>query len=107
KVSDVAIGTDRILCENAAEWLPIVRPAFTGLQCGMAIGLARRSLEEARNNVGSGRSVLADPISDANQRLGEAEARLFEGLRSRRYEVNAVSLFKLRILLAEIVTEAV
>lgn len=107
KVSSVRIGADRILCDNAAEWLPVVRPAFTGLQCGMAIGLARRSLDETGKSIGAGRSVLAAPLLDARQRLDGAEARLYEGLRSRRFEAEAVPLFRLRILLAEIVSEAV
>lgn len=107
KLSNVRIGPDRILCENAAEWLPRVRPAFTGLQCGMSIGLARRSLEEAGKSIGSGRSVLAEPLLDAARRLDRAEARLFEGLRSRRFETDAVTLFQLRIVFAEIVADAV
>lgn len=107
KVSNVRIGADRVLSDNAAEWLPLVRPAFTGLQCGMSIGLARRSLEEAGKSIGSGRSVLAEPLIDAGQRLDRAEARLFEGLRSREFETNAVMLFRLRIIFAEIVAEAV
>lgn len=107
KVSNVRIRADRILCDNAAEWLPLVRPAFTGLQCGMSIGLARRSLEEARKSIGSGRSVLAEPLHDAGRRLNWAEASLFEGLRSRKFEADAVALFQLRIIFAEIVAEAV
>lgn len=107
KVSNVGIGAERILSDNAAEWLPLVRPAFTGLQCGMSIGLARRSLEEAGKSIGSGRSVLAEPLIDAGQRLDRAEARLVEGLRSREFEADAVMLFQLRIIFAEIVAEAV
>jgi alkylation response protein AidB-like acyl-CoA dehydrogenase len=44
KLDNVRIGADRILHYNASEWLPKVRPAFLGLQCAMAIGLARRSI---------------------------------------------------------------
>lgn len=107
KIAGLRIGADRVLCDNAAEWLPVVRPAFTGLQCGMSIGLARRALAEAGNSIGSGRNVLAEPLLDANTRLDRAESRLFAGLRSRKFEADAVSLFELRIVLAEIVAEAV
>ena len=107
RLSAVHVGADRILSDNAAEWLPAVRPAFAGLQCGMAIGLARRALEETGKSIGAGRNVLAAPLLDARRRLGEAEARLYEGLRSRGFEADAVPLFRLRILLAEIVSEAV
>jgi alkylation response protein AidB-like acyl-CoA dehydrogenase len=107
RVSDVRISAERILCDNAAEWLPLVRPAFTGLQCGMSIGLARRSLDETGKNIGTGRNVLAEPLIDTGRRLDRAEARLFDGLRSREFEVDAVTLFQLRIILAEIMAEAV
>ncbi|WP_420963528.1 acyl-CoA dehydrogenase family protein [Brucella sp. IR073] len=106
-LTGVRVGRNRILAENAAEWLPQVRPAFVGLQCGMSIGLARRSLAEAANVAGSGRGVLGEPITDLRRRLERAQARLVSGLRSREFEADAPSLFELRIRLAEIVAEAV
>lgn len=106
-VESVRVGHDRILADNAAEWLPRVRPAFVGLQCGMSIGLARRSLAEAGRAAGSGRGVLGDPLVDLQRRLDRAEARLAAGLRTRAFEADAPSLFELRIRLAEIVAEAV
>ncbi len=106
-LSDVRIGSDRILAERASEWLPRVRPGFAGLQCGMSIGLARRSIAEASQGAGSGRGVLAQPIGDVRSRLDRAENRLHAGLRSREFEANAIPLFELRIELAEIVEEAV
>ena len=36
----VYLGRDWLLHEDARQFLPAVRPAFLGLQCGMAIGLA-------------------------------------------------------------------
>ena len=46
-------------------WLPMVRPAFLGLQCGMSIGLARRTLVEARRCLGTGRDALTEPVAQA------------------------------------------
>jgi hypothetical protein len=106
-LTNVALPPYRILHHDARTWLPIVRPAFTGLQCGMSIGLARRSLEEAQKAGGHGRSVLSESISDLNQQLNRAESGLFDGVRSRMFESDAVSLFELRIALAEIVSAAV
>lgn len=103
----VRLGNDRILTDNAAEWLPRVRPAFVGLQCGMSIGLARRSLSEACQAAGSGCRVLSEPIAELKQRLDCTQMRLVAGLRSREFETDAPSLFELRITLVEIVTEAV
>lgn len=106
-LSEVRIGHDRIIADNAQEWLPRVRPAFVGLQCGMSIGLARRALLEATRAAGSGRGVLGDPILDLKGRLGRTQARLVAGLCSNEFETDAPSLFELRIRLAEIVAEAV
>jgi alkylation response protein AidB-like acyl-CoA dehydrogenase len=106
-LSEVVIRADRIVCDNASEWLPRVRPAFVALQCGMSIGLARRSLAEAGVAAGPGRGVLAAPLAELQRRLDHAEARLFEGLRDRRFEAKAPALFELRIEFAEIVAAAV
>ena len=105
-LADVQIKAERILHSNAQEWLPRVRPAFTGLQCGMSIGLARRALAEARNASVTGRAVLAEPLLETEQKLDHAENCLFAGLRSRTFEADAVPLFELRIALAEIVSVA-
>lgn len=106
-LANVRVGKDRILAENAADWIPRVRPAFVGLQCGMSIGLARRTLAEAEKAAGTGRGVLNEPIFELQQHLNHIQARLVMGLRSREFEIDAASLFKLRIHLAGIVADAV
>ena len=107
KLTNLRIGRDRVIADNAAAWLPRVRPAFAGLQCGMSIGLARKALAEASAAAGgSGRGVLGEPIAEARRRLDRAQTRLFAGLRARDFEADAGPLFELRIELAEIVAEA-
>ena len=105
-LANVPIDIGRILHADAQAWLPQVRPAFTGLQCGMSIGLARRALAEARKASGSGRGVLAAPLLEIARQLDQAENSLFAGLRTRRFEADAVPLFELRIALSEIVAAA-
>jgi alkylation response protein AidB-like acyl-CoA dehydrogenase len=107
KLSEVNLDSRRVIADNAAEWLPRVRPAFVGLQCGMSIGLARRCLREASEALGAGRGILAQPITFANQRLARAENLLFDGLKTREFENNVAGLFEIRIELASIVAEAV
>lgn len=106
-LSEVVMDHDRVVCENATEWLPRVRPAFVALQCGMSIGLARRSLAEAAAAAGSGCAILAAPLAELAHRLDLAESRLFEGLHDRRFETKAPALFELRIEFADIVAAAV
>lgn len=106
-VRNVEIGPDRILHVNASEWLPRVRPAFLGLQCGMSIGLARRAIRETDAKLSGGRDVLSTPCRDLTISLHEQEALLRDGLHTGRFVEQAAALFRIRIALAEIAAEAV
>lgn len=106
-LANAVVAPDRILHGHAREWLPKVRPAFLGLQCGLSIGLARRALGEARVAAGAGRGVLGDPLIALARRLDQAESHLFAGLRSGEFEAKAAPLFDIRIDLADIASEAV
>ncbi len=106
KFAGLRIDAGRIIAHDAPSWLPRVRPAFIGLQCGLSIGLARRALAEAAQAGGAGRGVLAAPVAEARRRLDQAENRLVAGLRSREFEAKAPALFRLRIEFAEIAAEA-
>ncbi|GEO17477.1 acyl-CoA dehydrogenase family protein [Microvirga aerophila] len=106
-ISRASIGPDRLIHPDAHKWLPEVRPAFLGLQCGMSIGLARRSLDEARASVGAGRSVLKEPIATLARLLADQEQQLSRGIRAASFQRNAAPLFQIRIALAEIAAQAV
>ncbi|WP_407175053.1 acyl-CoA dehydrogenase family protein [Bradyrhizobium sp. STM 3562] len=106
KIGRAVIGEDRIIHANASEWLLQVRPAFLGLQCGMSIGLARRSLSEAQRQIGSGRGVLMAPIERLAAELHDLEARLLSQVNGPLFVDQPILLFRLRIRLAKIVSEA-
>ncbi|QLH70490.1 acyl-CoA/acyl-ACP dehydrogenase [Rhodopseudomonas palustris] len=106
-LDDVVISPDRIIHPDAWAWLPTVRPAFLGLQCGMSIGLARRSITEASRGLEAGRDILAEPLKLLAKDLARNKAQLFEGLLDGRFEARPAALFRLRIRLAEIALEAV
>lgn len=106
-VGGVKVSDARILHPDARAWLPKVRPAFLGLQCGMSIGLARRALAETRSRLRNGRDVLADAVGAAQVELADLHARLVRGLAGNEFEGDASLLFRLRIRLAELVAEAV
>ncbi|HEY2051813.1 MAG TPA: acyl-CoA dehydrogenase family protein [Caulobacteraceae bacterium] len=106
-VSNTRVCAERIIHPDASTWLPAVRPAFLGLQCGLSIGLARRALRESRASLGSGRATLAEPIAALAVALGEQETRLREGLRVGVFQGDTAALFRIRIILANIVAEAV
>ncbi|ABI63200.1 acyl-CoA dehydrogenase family protein [Granulibacter bethesdensis] len=101
------IDADQIIHPDASVWLPQVRPAFLGLQCGLSIGLARRSLAEALRHEGAARDVLHEPLDTLTARLRDEERALYAGLRTERFLAVPEALFEIRIRLAAIVAEAV
>ena len=108
-LSGVQVGAERIIHPDAGAWLPMVRPAFLGLQCGMSIGLARRALAEARKCLGAGRDrdALVEPLSELGARLAEQEGALLDGLRTGAFESWPADLFRIRIALANVLGQAV
>jgi alkylation response protein AidB-like acyl-CoA dehydrogenase len=107
KVEGVRVGRARILHGEAHVWLPQVRPAFLGLQCGMSIGLAARALDETRAKLKGGRDILAEPLQEVATELDQLQAKLHGGLRGTLYETEPSHLFRLRIRLADVVSKAV
>jgi alkylation response protein AidB-like acyl-CoA dehydrogenase len=107
RLTDVPVGDEHLLHAKVPDYLPGLRPVFVGLQCGLAIGLARRCLDEARE-VGQGktaRGVLAGPIEALSQRLGDLSAQLADGVRDGSLARQPRALFALRIGLAEVAVE--
>ncbi len=103
----VELARDWLLHENAREFLPKVRPAFLALQCGMAIGLARRALEEVHQHLNGRASFLEEARQVLQERLENTVGELKQGLRDGRFQSQPAALFKLRITLAESAADAV
>jgi alkylation response protein AidB-like acyl-CoA dehydrogenase len=103
---DLRLTDDDLIAADARTWLPAVRPAFLGLQCGLSIGLARACLDAARQHGVHAKAVLGEPIEAADRALTETEATLLAGLDDGRFRAAPASLFELRIRLAGIVLEA-
>jgi alkylation response protein AidB-like acyl-CoA dehydrogenase len=106
-INGVEIGAERIIYQDAAAALPVVRPAFFGLQCGMSIGLTRRALAEARTVLGAGRDALSEPLAALVAKLAEQERRLLDGLRTGAFASDPAALFHLRIELADSLAQAI
>ncbi|MFG1275451.1 acyl-CoA dehydrogenase [Xanthobacter flavus] len=106
-LTGVRIDPDRVIAADAHAWLPKVRPAFLSFQCGMSIGLARRSITAAREATGAGRHILAEPLATLAAALRVQERALAEGLETGTFETQPAALFRIRIALAEIVAEAI
>jgi alkylation response protein AidB-like acyl-CoA dehydrogenase len=107
RLEQVAAGADNIISAAAPEWLPRVRPAFLGMQCGMSIGLTQASLESAARVAGNARGgQVVDSIAAAQHTLAELTRQLLEGVADGRFVAAAPALFRLRIALAELVQQA-
>ena len=99
---DVPLDRAWVIDDDALRFLPRVRPAFLGLQCGLSIGLARRSLQEARQ----AESALAPEIAELEHRLAVATHRVLDGVISNAFRAHAAPLFEARIELADVAAAA-
>ncbi|WP_341668289.1 acyl-CoA dehydrogenase family protein [Alcaligenes sp. SDU_A2] len=103
--ADVRVGQERLLHADAAQFVAAVRPRFLALQCGMTIGLARRSLH----------LVLQAPRRQwvqeqpARQLLARVEqlTRTLIGAACQPGTVPPPDLFRLRIELSALAAQAV
>lgn len=100
---DVQLDRAWVIDDDALRFLPRVRPAFLGLQCGLSIGLARRSLHEARHAEGA----LGQEIAALEHRLAAVTQRVLDGVASNVFRANAAPLFEARIELADVAAAAI
>lgn len=106
KLTQVAISSMDIISDNAPAWLPQVRPAFLGMQCGLSIGLARASLAKAAAISAGSRNQLAPRVAALQATLEQAVDTLLAGVHGGRFQSQAPAMFRLRIQLAELVQQA-
>lgn len=107
ELKNVQLSTDWLLHDDARQFLPAVRPAFLGLQCGMSIGLARRAFKEVDNHLQGSRSVLRGELEEHRLHLQNSVDELKRGLLDGRFLTQPAALFRLRIALAESAATAV
>ncbi|MET0982496.1 MAG: acyl-CoA dehydrogenase family protein [Telluria sp.] len=107
KLVDVRIADADVIHADAPAWLPTVRPAFLGMQCGLSIGLARASLRAAHALSTSMRGPLLARVETLQAELESVTDELKAGVIDGRFETAAAPMFQLRIALAGIVQQAV
>ncbi|AJP59618.2 acyl-CoA dehydrogenase [Pandoraea vervacti] len=106
QMADTLLTDDDRVTDDAPTWLVRVRPAFLGLQCGMSLGLARRSLAGTRDGGPGARAAVADEVAALSEQLDTLTTRLKAGVSQGEFVDAPASLFKLRIALAELVHDA-
>ena len=95
-----------VIHADARSFLPQVRPAFLGMQCGMSIGLARASLGAARDSGSAVRASIEPRIQALEAAMAKTVTQLHDGLDNGRFATQAAALFLIRIHLASMVRQA-
>jgi alkylation response protein AidB-like acyl-CoA dehydrogenase len=106
RFQDAASGSAWLLHDDAHVYLPRVRPAFLGMQCGLSIGLARASLQAASAREDAARSILGNEIGALRASLTRATDALLAGVDGGAFLGAPRKLFALRIELVDIATQA-
>ncbi|MGF6723191.1 alkylation response protein AidB-like acyl-CoA dehydrogenase [Paraburkholderia sp. GAS41] len=95
------------ITDDARGFLLRVRPAFLGLQCGMSIGLARRSLAAVDGASAASRAAVEEDAADLLNALAVLSQRLFDGVQRGTFLATPAALFEVRIALAALADAAV
>ncbi|AHN74053.1 acyl-CoA dehydrogenase family protein [Pandoraea pnomenusa] len=106
QMTDTPLTDDDRVTDNAPAWLVRVRPAFLGLQCGMSLGLARRSLAGTYDGGPGARAAVAEEAAALTEQLDTLAARLKSGVAQGEFVQAPAHLFELRIALAGVVHDA-
>ncbi|MGX3066700.1 acyl-CoA dehydrogenase family protein [Ursidibacter arcticus] len=106
-LDNVPLNPDWILDYNASQYLAQIRPAFLGLQCGMAFGLAEKALAEVEKSLSGNRSVLEPEWQAQRKKLTALQTQLAEGLNQAHYFIeNPKALFQIRIDIVDVVAQS-
>lgn len=95
------------ITDDARGFLVRVRPAFLGLQCGMSIGLANRSLAAVAAASAAARAAVEEEAAYLTSELAVLSQRLFDGVQHGTFLATPAALFEVRIALAALADAAV
>lgn len=109
KFNNVQLCHSWIISDNGAEFLPKIRPAFLLMQCGLALGMARRSLEETRQSINtSNQEVLASRLGASTATLSNLENHIsYLSTLSAFNLAQMRQLFEVRVKLTRLAVEVV
>jgi alkylation response protein AidB-like acyl-CoA dehydrogenase len=107
RLADVMTDQSWQIHPQARIFLPSIRPAFIGFQCGLGIGLARASLRSARQVLGGAPSILSGEIAGLDAEIRDCSGALFAGLDDGRLHKRPRELLQLRLNMVEMAARAV
>lgn len=103
----VPFGEEDVLHHDAPAFIATVRPAFLGLQCGLALGLGRASLALAAELGAARHTALAARAVQTRDALAVQAEALDAGLADGRFVAEPAALFAIRIQLYRLAQQAV
>jgi alkylation response protein AidB-like acyl-CoA dehydrogenase len=106
-LSDVVLDASWQIHPQACVFLPGIRPAFVGLQCGLGLGLARASLQAARAALDGRPSVLSGEIDALDADIAAYRQTLCAGLDAGSLGERPRDLLALRLRMVDIAAAAV
>jgi alkylation response protein AidB-like acyl-CoA dehydrogenase len=107
RLDDVALDASWQIHPQARVFLPGIRPAFVGLQCGLGLGLARAALRAARGALGNRASVLSGAIEALDAEVTAYRQTLGAGLDDGSLRERPRDLLALRLRMAGMAADAV
>ena len=107
RLDDVALDASWQIHPQARVFLPSIRPAFVGLQCGLGIGLARASLRAARAALDGRPSILSGEIDALDAHIAACRQTLCAGLDDGSLRERPRDLLTLRLRMVDMAAAAV
>lgn len=107
RLDDVALDASWQIHPQARVFLPGIRPAFVGLQCGLGLGLARASLRAARAALDGRPSVLSGEVDALDADIAAYRQTLGTGLDDGSLRERPRDLLALRLRMVSLASEAV
>jgi alkylation response protein AidB-like acyl-CoA dehydrogenase len=107
RLDDVALDASWQIHPQARVFLPGIRPAFVGLQCGLGLGLARAASRAARAALDGGPSVLSGEIDALDADIAAYRQALGAGLDDGSLRERPRDLLALRLRMVALAADAV
>lgn len=111
RLNQVRLPRHWIIHEDASAFLPVIRPRFLLLQCGLALGLAYRALKEVNAALGHqqrAQRLLSEQVNHTWDRFRALKDLLIQASHTDQISVAfSKNLFELRIALTKLSVDAV
>lgn len=109
QLENVRLPHNWIISDDAQTFLPKIRPAFLLMQCGLGLGMARRSLQEIAQAInGSNESALLNRLQLNTWTLARLEAKVWQLSRLNTFDISQMrQVFELRIALTRLAVNLV